>query len=96
MAPAPASNTAPILALVGAADDARPALAKAVSEALIFSGLDAGELDVAFLAAGAPALSAISAKGLRFDLPAPTRQAARIVAAPSAPGMDPNRPPKLR
>lgn len=85
-----------MLAITGAAPDAEPALAKAVSEALIFSGLDAGELDVAFLDEGAPTLSAIAAMGLRFDLPEPVVEQAQVIGGPAAPGMDPTRPPILR
>ncbi len=85
-----------MLAFAGAADGAEPALAKAVSEALIFSGLDAGELDVAFPGEGTAAMAAITAQGLRFDLPEPVIEEAQIIGGPSAPGMDPERPPKLR
>jgi hypothetical protein len=85
-----------MLAIAGAAGGAEPALAKAVSEALVFSGLDAGELDVAFLGAGAQALAAIAAPGLRFDLPEPARDEAQVIGGPAAPGMDPERPPRLR
>ena len=85
-----------MLAFAGAPEAAEAALAKAVSETLVFSGLDAGELDVAFLAGDAPALAAITAKGLRFDLPEPVRDEVQIIGGSSAPGMDPKIPPKLR
>jgi hypothetical protein len=85
-----------MLAIAGAADGAEPALAKAVSEALIFSGLDAGELDVAFLGDSTPAMAAITAQGLRFDLPVPEVERSQIIGGPSSPGMDPTKPPKLR
>lgn len=80
-----------MLAFLDAAPGAEGALARAISEALVFSGLEAGELDVAFLAQGEPAATAMARVGLRFDLPV-----AEAPAAPGAPGMDPTRPPKLR
>jgi len=81
-----------LLAFVDAAPGAEAALARAMREALVFSGVEAGELDVVFLGAGDAAALAMGRVGLRFDLPAPD------VAehAPAAPGMDPSRPPKLR
>lgn len=82
-----------MLAFLDAVPGAEPALARAVQEALVFSGLEAGEVDVAFLAADDAAAGHIAAVGLRFDLPVPE---APEPAAPAAPGMDPARPPKLR
>lgn len=82
-----------MLAFVDAADGAEAALAGAVAEALTFSGLDAGEIDVTFLAAADPATAQLSRVALRIDLPQPVAQA---TPAPTAPGMDPARPPKLR
>ena len=80
-----------LLAFVEAAPGAEPALARAVQEALMFSGVEAGAVDVAFLtAAEAGPLEAV---GLRFDLPAPE---APEVAEIEAPGFDPDRPPRLR
>lgn len=84
-----------LLAFEGAAAGAEAALAKAVSEALVFSGIEAGAVDVTFLAAGDPALAALTRAALSFDLPEPTRETAQVLA-PQAPGMDPARPPKLR
>ncbi len=81
-----------ILAVIDAADGAEDALARAMNEALVFSGIEAGELDVAFLRGGDPAAVAMARVALRFDLPVPDVQD----LAPAAPGMDPSRPPKLR
>jgi hypothetical protein len=81
-----------LLALLDAAEGAEGALARAMNEALVFSGIEAGELDVVFLASASPAAAAMARVALRFDLPAPEVEA----LAPSAPGMDPSRPPKLR
>lgn len=81
-----------LLALLDAAGGAEGVLARAMNEALVFSGIEAGELDVVFLASGSPAANAMAKVGLRFDLPAPDGPS----SAPAAPGMDPSRPPKLR
>ena len=80
-----------LLALIDPLPGAETALAQAVGEALIFSGMDAGELDVTFLKASDPVAARLAKTGLRFDLPqAPKAE------APSAPGMDPEKPPRLR
>lgn len=81
-----------MLAVLDAADGAEAALARAMNEALVFSGIEAGELDVTFLASGSPVAEAMGRVALRFDLPKPDVQD----LAPAAPGMDPSRPPKLR
>ena len=83
-----------LLAVIGADPMAEPALARAVAEALAFSGLDAGEIDVLFLAGTAPLLAAMAPQALRLDLPG--RAAEPAAPAPTAPGMDRNKPPKLR
>lgn len=80
-----------LLALLDAAPGAEEALARAIREALVFSGIEAGELDVTFLPASDPVALAMARVGLRFDLPAPERP-----ETPRAPGLDPSRPPKLR
>ena len=81
-----------MLAVLDVVDGAEAALARAMNEALVFSGIEAGELDVVFLQGTAPAAEAMMRVGLRFDLPAPEVQE----LAPFPPGMDPSRPPKLR
>lgn len=81
-----------MLAFLDAGEGAEAALARAMGEALVFSGIEAGELDVAFLRGGDPAAEAMARVGLRFDLPAP--EVAEF--APASPGMDPQHPPKLR
>jgi hypothetical protein len=82
-----------MLAFVDAVEGAQEALARAAAEALAFSGVEAGEMDVAFLAGGDPATAAMARVALRFDLPAPPRAEP---AAPAAPGSDPAKPPRLR
>jgi hypothetical protein len=61
----------------------------------VFSGIDAGEIDVAFPGADDPITERIARVSLRFDLPEPVTETAQVVT-PAAPGMDPTRPPKLR
>ena len=77
-----------LLAIIDAIPDAQPALARAVADAVIFSGIDAGELDVAFLPSGDPATDKLAKVGLRFDLPE--------VTAPKQPSSDLTLPPRLR
>ena len=80
-----------MLAFGGAVPGAEAALARAMGEALTFSGLEAGALDVAFLPPGDGRLERIAKVGVRIDIP---RRAAR--ATPRAPGSDPAKPPRLR
>lgn len=84
----PGGRSGHLLAFVDPRPGAETALAKAMSEALIFSGIDAGELDVAFFAASDPIAAHLAKHGLRFDLPVPPE------ARP--PGSDPDKPPTLR
>ncbi len=81
-----------ILAFVGAVPGAETALATAVGEALTFSGIEAGVLDVTFLRASDAIAARLARVGLRFDLPEPEAP----VAPGANPGMDPDRPPRLR
>jgi hypothetical protein len=80
-----------LLAFVGAMDGTEGALAQLVGDALSFSGLEAGSLDVGFFKAADPVCAAMAKVGLRFDLP----QLADPVAR-AAPGSDPDKPPLLR
>lgn len=80
-----------VLAIAGALPGAEAALAEAVAEALRFSGVEAGALDVTFVASDSPAVARFARVGLRFDLPTPA-----MPAAPAAPGMDASRPPRLK
>ena len=77
-----------MLAFLDAAPGAEAALARAVSEALVFSGVEAGEIDVAFLASEAPVAVAMARVALRFDLPEVTPP------EPAPPPAD--KPPRLR
>ncbi len=82
-----------LLGLTGTAAGAEAALARAVNEALVFSGIEAGALDVVFLADSDPLTARLARVGLRFDLP---QAAARTARASLAPGSDPDKPPILR
>lgn len=85
-----ASGGGLVLALGGVPEAARTGVAAAVAEAVRFTA-DAPEIDVAFVDAGSAAAAAIARFGLRLDL---QRSAAPPAAA--GPGMDPDRPPRLR
>jgi hypothetical protein len=80
-----------VLAFVDAVEGAEKALASAAGEALTFSGIEAGVMDVMFVRASDPLAAHLAKVGLRFDLP--EQEAPHV---PSAPGMDPGKPPKLR
>ena len=77
-----------MLAFVGAVPGAESALARAVSEALTFSGIEAGTLDVTFLGSDDPVMPRLARVGLRFDLPA--------LVVPEMREPDPAKPPRLR
>lgn len=76
-----------VLAFVDVVPGAESDLARAVSEALVFSGLEAGELDVTFLRSARPLAATFARHGLRIDLPA---------AEAPRPARDPDAPPRLR
>jgi hypothetical protein len=80
-----------VLMFIGAAEGAEPSLTRAVSEALTFSGIEAGALDVGFAETGGQLAQRLEQVGLRFDLPQATAALQR-----AAPGSDPSRPPKLK
>lgn len=84
-------TTGHLLAIIDPLPGAEPSLARAVGEALVFSGLEAGVLDVTFLNATDPAAARFAKVGLRFDLPEPPE-----AEGPASPGMDPEKPPRLR
>lgn len=84
-----------LLAMIDAQPGAEDAVAKAVDEALTFSGAEPSDLDVTFLASDAPTTAAMARAALALDIPAPVPDTAQVLS-PTAPGMDPSRPPKLR
>ncbi len=82
-----------LLAFVDPIPGAEPALARAANEALTFSGVEAGQMDVGFFQASDPVCASFAKVGLRFDLPEHERAEK---TAGMAPGMDPDTPPRLR
>ncbi|MGH1577813.1 SseB family protein [Planktotalea sp.] len=86
-------GTGHLLGFVGTVEGAESALAKAASEALTFSGLEAGSIDVGFFAISDPMAAAMAKVGLRFELP---QVEMREQLVRPAPGSDPDKPPKLR
>ncbi|ANT60032.1 hypothetical protein AYJ57_06415 [Salipiger sp. CCB-MM3] len=82
-----------ILAFAGTLPGAEDALARAVNEALVFSGIEAGALDVIFLRDSDELAASLTRVGLRFDLPQ-IEEPARVERI--APGSDPDSPPILR
>jgi hypothetical protein len=80
-----------LLAFTGAVPGAERALSGAISEALIFSGVEAGQIEVAFLIDTDPLTARLARVGLRFDLPGAEPPQGR-----AAPGSDPDAPPRLR
>ncbi|MGB7241204.1 MAG: SseB family protein [Sulfitobacter sp.] len=82
-----------MLGFVGAVAQAEQALAHAAAEALVFSGIEAGSMDVGFFDAADDMTQKLARVGLRFDLP----QLAEMQApARPAPGSDPAKPPILK
>lgn len=81
-------GTGLLLAIFGAAPGAESVLAKAISEAVIFSGFETGALDVAFFNADDPIGERLARVGLRIDLPHPEQP------KPITP--DPKMPPRLK
>lgn len=81
-----------MLAVIDALPAAEEALARALGEALVFSGLDAGELDVTFLASGDAVVAELARVAVVFEVPERVVEAAVERAAP---GMD-GKPPRLR
>ncbi|AXX96908.1 SseB family protein [Profundibacter amoris] len=84
-------NSGHMLAIIDALPEAEIALAKAVSEAVSFSGF-ATPLDVTFIAGDDPLIATLQKTGLRFDLP----EKKPAAHSPAAPGRDPENPPILR
>lgn len=82
-----------LLAFIGAIPRAQDALVRAASEALTFSGIEAGAMDVGFFAPGDPVVGKLAKVGLRFDLP----QGEGLQHTPRMPpGADPSKPPILK
>lgn len=82
-----------LLAILDASTGAEAALSGAVSEALVFSGIEMAEMDVVFLTSADPRTKTMAEVALRLDLPKPV---AIPASAPAVPGMNPEKPPFLR
>jgi len=81
-----------LLAFVDTIPRAQDALVRAASEALTFSGIEAGAMDVGFFAHTDPTVAKLMKVGLRFDLP----QMETLQKTPRMPGSDPDAPPILK
>lgn len=81
-----------LLAFVDAIPRAQDALVRAASEALTFSGIEAGAMDVGFFNHSDPTVTKLMKVGLRFDLP----QMETLQKTPRMPGSDPDAPPILK
>ncbi|WP_299415420.1 SseB family protein [uncultured Sulfitobacter sp.] len=81
-----------LLAFVDAIPRAQDALVRAASEALTFSGIEAGAMDVGFFNHTDPTVTKLMKVGLRFDLP----QMETLQNTPRLPGSDPDAPPVLK
>lgn len=82
-----------MLTLLDVPPQAHNGVAEAFSEALQFSGIEAGQLDVTFLTGTEPFIETMKNVGLGFEIPELILPKA---PKPVAPGMDPSKPPKLR
>ncbi|MFT4151422.1 MAG: SseB family protein [Paracoccaceae bacterium] len=82
-----------MLAILDAMPGAEEALARAAAEALTFSGLEAGQMDVTFLRSDSAPAQAMVRAGLRLDIAAAQPEPS---PAPKGPGTDPEKPPFLR
>lgn len=78
-------------AALAAEDEAR--MARAVTEALAFSGLDAAALDLVFVAAEAALFRRIASAGRVLQGAEPV---AEVESVSTGPGMDPQKPPRLK
>ena len=81
-----------LLVFIDAIPRARDALVRAASEALTFSGIEAGAMDVGFFNHTDPIVTKLMRVGLRFDLP----QMETLQKTPRMPGSDPSEPPNLK
>ncbi len=82
-----------MFSFVNAEVSAQAALARSVAEALAFSGIEAGELDVSFLVEADAGLARLLRVAKVFEVPEVVVEA---IPDRPAPGMDPLAPPKLR
>lgn len=86
-------STVPMVGFVGPAPGAEEALAKAVQEALMFTGIEDFTLEVGFFAPRSPEAEALLGLGHKIPLPPPP---APEETQATPPGSDPSRPPILK
>lgn len=84
-----------LLAFVDAVAGAEPALAKAIAEALAFSGAEGAEIDVTFVAGSDLRHARLAAVARVLPVPQPVQPQVQVLT-PAAPGSDPAKPPRLR
>ncbi len=89
----PDASRAPLLTLETPAPEAARPLARMLAEALRFANAGPAEVDIAVVPEGAVELAELRAHALTLTPPAPV---SAPVAAPRAPGSDPDKPPILR
>ncbi|MEM9578798.1 MAG: SseB family protein [Pseudomonadota bacterium] len=82
-----------LLVFVAALPEAQEALAQLAAEALSFSGIEAGAMDVAFLEPTDPMTAPLDRVGLKFDIP---KLPDTVTQTRPAPGSDPAKPPILK
>lgn len=82
-----------LLGFVNAVPGSEDALSQTVQDALMFSGVEAGSIDVTFVNASDEAVAKMARVGLRFDIPEPVAPKSQVLQPP---GSDPEKPPKLR
>ncbi len=86
-----------VMAFAGIAANDEARMARAVTEALAFSGLDAASLDLVFCAPESTLFGRIANAGqVMRPLMAPMPVEIPLALAPQGPGTDPNRPPRLK
>ncbi len=86
-------SRATLLAIVGVRDGAHEALCQAVSEAVVFCEGERSRIDLVFPDDDDPVVARLERVGLRISIP---ELAEPALPVPEAPGMDPEKPPKLR
>ncbi len=84
------------LAVAGLDPMRQEGFARAVTEVLAFSGLDAAGIDVFFVAPEAEILRCMAEVGQGFAGPKVAAEVEAPTPAPKGPGMDPSKPPNLR
>lgn len=82
-----------LLAVIGADEPMKEAIGRGVAETLSFLE-QPFSLDVSFFEANDSTVQRMNALGLSFAIPKPAEP--QPMRAPKAPGMDPDKPPKLR